>query len=176
MTWHPDDFEDLAAELRRRVGAEFTEEAAELERLTEIQRRRRSSLADAARSAMHRGDRVSLGCGERRWSGQLVSVADDYVVLESGDSVVEADLAWVSLELLAARAGGRSGRPPSATWRARLLELEQNREEVEIYAPSMGLTMTGRVVLVATDYVEIAERDRRVLLPLASLAAVIRQR
>ncbi|HEX2421082.1 MAG TPA: hypothetical protein VHL55_05740, partial [Acidimicrobiia bacterium] len=92
MTWQPEDFEELGSELRRRMGAEIRDEAEEVERLADLQRRRRSSLGEVARSAMHRGDSVTVTIGQRSWKGTLRAVGDDYLRLESGQVVLEAPL------------------------------------------------------------------------------------
>lgn len=176
MTWREDEFDELAAELRRRVGAEFVQEAAELEQLAELQRRRRTDLADAARAAMNRGDRVTLACSGGRWSGTLGAVAEDYLVLESNELRVEALLESVVLESQASRSGGRSGIPASATWRARLIELELNREAVTVMAPTLGIEATGIIEVVAADYLEMATEESRVVMPLASVAVVLQNR
>ncbi len=174
MTWRPDDFDDLAADLRRRVGAEFVEEAAEVERLADLQRRRHANLAEAARNAMHRGDRVTVVCADHKWTGHLTAVGNDYARLDTGELVVEAYLPSVGLELEPSRVGGRSGQPPSVTWRARLVELEMNKEEAELYAPLLRISVSGRVLVVATDHVEVEVEGGKVVLPLASVAVLIR--
>lgn len=176
MSWPNDEFDDLAAELRRRVGAEFMQESAEIEQLAEQQRRRRADLAESARGAMHRGDRVTLTCQTGRWSGQLWAVGDDYLVLETIDTWVEAHLPSVGLELEPSRSGGRSGSPASATWRARLTELELEGDSVSVVAPQANVEVSGKIEVVALDHLAIAAGDRRSLLPISMVAVVLRQR
>jgi len=176
VSWPNDEFDDLAAELRRRVGAEFMQESAEIEQLAEQQRRRRADLAESARGAMHRGDRVTLTCQTGRWSGQLWAVGDDYLVLETIDTWVEAHLPSVGLELEPSRSGGRSGSPASATWRARLTELELEGDSVSVVAPQANVEVSGKIEVVALDHLAIAAGDRRSLLPISMVAVVLRQR
>jgi len=83
LTWRPDDFEELGSELRRRMGAEMRDEAEEVERLADLQRRRRGSLQDVVRAAMHRGDSVTVAIGKHSWKGTLRVVGEDYLRLEN---------------------------------------------------------------------------------------------
>ena len=63
MTWEPGEFDDLAAELRRRVAAEFRSEAEEVEHLVELQRAE-SSPARYRDDRNDQGQRVkSAGAG-----------------------------------------------------------------------------------------------------------------
>ncbi len=176
MTWPDDQFEELATELRRRVGAEFVMESAEIEQLAELQRRRRADLAESARRAMHRGDRVTITCQTGRWSGQLLTVGDDYLVLEAVDTWIEAHLPSVGLEIEPARSGGRSGSPASVTWRARLTELELEGDTVTVLAPPANIEVTGTIEVVAADHIVVATGDRITVLPITLIAVVLRQR
>jgi hypothetical protein len=176
VTWRGDEFDELASDLRRRVGAEFVEEAAEIEQLTDLQRRRRADLAEVARAAMHRGDRVTISCQSGYWVGQLQSVGDDYVVLETAELLVEAHLPSIGLEIEPSRSGGRSGSPGSSTWRARLIELELEGETIALVAPTANAEVTGRIEVVASDHLVIDTGDRRSILPLAVVAVVLRHR
>lgn len=176
MSWRDDEFNDLAAELRQRVGGEFVLESEEIEQLAEQQRRRRADLAESARRAMHRGDRVTITCQKGRWSGRLWAVGDDYLVLEAIDTWVEAHLPSVGLEIEPARSGGRSGSPASATWRARLTELELEGAVVSVVAPVANVEASGRIEVVATDHIAIATGDRLAVLPISMVAIVIRPR
>ena len=176
MSWRDDEFDDLAEELRRRVGSEFVLENEEVEQLAEQQRRRRAELAELARRAMHRGDRVTITCQTGRWSGQLWAVGDDYAVLETVDTWVEAFLPSVGLEIEPARSGGRSGAPASATWRARLTEFELEGLVVTVVAPGANVEASGKIEVVATDHIAVATGERLAVLPISMVAVVIRPR
>ncbi|MGH8926258.1 MAG: hypothetical protein ACRDWA_16750 [Acidimicrobiia bacterium] len=155
LTWQPDDFEELGSELRRRMGAEMRDEAEEVERLSDLQRRRRNSLAETARTAMHRGDSVTIAIGERAWKGTLRAVGEDYLRLESSQIVVECPLAAVVVRTERSRSGGQSGKPASATWRARLAELAA--EKMTVHVLVRGSTdILGIIEVVATDHIEVA--------------------
>ena len=174
MTWQPDEFEDLGNELRRRMGAELRDEAEEIERLIELQRRRQATLAEVARTAMHGGDSVTLMIGKRRWAGSLTAVGDDYLALDSGESTVECPLASALISLDPARSGGRSGRPESATWRARLAELATDGDAIRLLMND-GEEIACSIEVVAVDHLEVSS-DRSSYVPLDLVVAIIRDR
>jgi hypothetical protein len=155
LTWQPEDFEELGSELRRRMGAEIRDEAEETERLADLQRRRRSSLGEVARNAMHRGDSVTVAVGQRSWKGILRAVGEDYLRLESGQIVLESPLGEVVVSTEPSRFGGQSGKPASATWRARLAEIAA--EETTVHVLVRGSEdVVGRIEVVATDHLEVS--------------------
>jgi hypothetical protein len=125
---------------------------------------------------MHGGDRVTVTCQTRRWSGQLWAVGDDYLVLEAVDFWIEAHLPSIGLEIEPARSGGRSGSPASATWRARLTELELEGTVVSVLAPQASVEVSGTIEVVAADHIVVATGDRRSVLPITLIAVVFRQR
>jgi hypothetical protein len=174
MTWNPDDFEELAGQLRREVGGEFRAEAEEVERLTDLQRRRRAGLAEVAMAAMHRGDQVTVRTRSGTWIGELVAVGDDYISLQALDVKIEALVDAVALDLRPSRVGGRSGKPASATWRARLAELAVTQETVTVMAPDLGVEAHGQIDLVARDHVVSTGLTGRTYIPLISLTIVLR--
>lgn len=174
MSWRPDDFDDLAGELRRRVGHEFREEAEEVERLSDLQRRRRATLADVALDAMHRGDAVTVRSAAATWTGELTAVGDDYLSLRAVNVIIEVPLDAIALEVVASRAGGRSGRPASLTWKARLAELATSGEVVTLLAPDLGVEVTGPIELVARDHVVVSGGTAKSYIPLGSQTILLR--
>jgi len=174
MTWQEGEFEELGAELRRRVGAEFEDEAAELERLAVIQRKRRGSIADAAQASMHGGDRVTFVTAAGSWSGHLVMVGADYAALVSGELIIEAHLLSITLLTEPSRSGGKSGVPASSTWRARLAEIEMNKERVSIFIGQDE--RVGFISVVAADYLEFVSDEEHWVLPLSAVTFFIRPR
>lgn len=153
MTWRPEDFDDLAGHLRRQVGGEFRDEAAEVERLTDLQRRRRQTLRDVAVKAMNSGYEATVVIGNRRWQGEVSGVGRDYLRLATAHVVVEAPLNEIMVILQAARSGGRSGQLAALTWQARLAELAMDEPQVTLVTPEGDLD--GRIVVVAADHLEI---------------------
>lgn len=174
MTWEPEEFDELAAELRRRVGAEFREEAEEVERLALLQRRRRAGMREVAEMAMHRGDQVTIRGGGREWTGGLVTVGEDYLGLRAPGALVEARLNHIALAVHPARAGGQSARPLSTTLRARLAEFEQTGETITLITSGPDLEETGVIEVVATDHIDFLTSAARIYLPLAAVTFVVR--
>jgi hypothetical protein len=174
MTWEPEEFEDLAAELRRRVAAEFRNEAEEVERLVLLQRRRKAVLRDVATAAMHQGQGVTLRCLEDVWTGELLAVATDYLSLRTATHFLEARLDSIAIGLTPARQGGRTGKPDSDTFKARLSEFEMTGEEVTLRCSSPTIEVTGVIEVVATDHVEMKLSNERCYVPLDSVVMVIR--
>ncbi|MGQ0849504.1 MAG: hypothetical protein ACT4OP_10360 [Actinomycetota bacterium] len=177
MTWDPEQFDDLAEDLRRRVGHEIRQEAAEVERLTDLMRRRREKMADVAIRAMHGGDRVTVRSRAGAWTGMIEAVGEDYLTLRAGHQVIDAQLAGVGLEIAAARLGGRSGRPDSATWKARLAELSETQAQLVVFAPDLGLKVSGIITLVGANHLEVSlpsgDRPVSTYLPLRSVTLVV---
>ena len=174
MTWRPEEFEGLAEELRRRVAADFRDEAEEVERLMQLQRRRKAFLRDVATTAMHQGQGVSLrGFGEE-WIGELIAVGSDYLSLQTATQFLDARLDSVLIGLTPARQGGRTGKPASDTFKARLAEFESTGEEVTVRSRRPVLEATGMIEVVAADHIEMRCPDERCYLPIDGICLVIR--
>lgn len=163
--------DDLARELRQRAGPDLRAEAAADEELTELQRLRRLDLAEVARAAMHRGDRLTAVVGGLTVSHPVIAVGDDYLTMEDGDR-------WIDIRLLAAvlsvdlrPSGGRSGRPSAATFRARMAELEQETANVEVVTRS-GDRRSGDLRVVGAEHLQLASDDRQTYIPLGSVVVV----
>lgn len=169
MTWRPEDFDDLAGHLRRQIGSEFREEAEEVERLTELHRRRRQTLRDVATRAMHAGDRVTVAVGSRRWQGSIAGVGEDYLFLRTTRAVVEAPFRAITLKLEPSRSGGDTTKPSAPTWVARLAELAMSEEPLTLVSETDELE--GRIALVATDHLEF---EGGVYVLIESVKAVIK--
>jgi hypothetical protein len=169
MTWRPEDFDDLASHLRRQMGSEFRDEAEEVERLTNLQRRRKQGFGDVAVRAMQAGDSAAITIGGRRWGGQIESVGRDYLTVNTGAAIVEAPFNAITLALQRTRSGGENQRPASLTWNARLAELAMAETRVLLIADDDEFD--GRIRLVAGDHLEF-EGD--VYIMLGKVRAVIR--
>lgn len=169
MTWRPEDFEDLAGHLRRQIGSEFREEAEEVERLTELQRRRKQTMSDVATKAMHAGDGATVAIGSRRWQGSIVGVGDDYLILNTNRTVIEAPFLAITLRLERSRSGGNIAKPLATTWVARLAELAMAEEHVTLV--TVAEELEGQIVLLATDHIEF---EGSVYVSIVNVKAVIR--
>lgn len=167
-----EEFDDLARALRQGPGREIREEAAADEELTELQRRRRLTMAEAARDAMHRGDRVTASAAGLSLTHPLIAVGHDYLTMDDGDRVIDIRLADAVVTVTARSSGGMSSRPAAATFRARLAELEQEGASVEVMTRD-GAGATGRIDLVASDHLVVEDQGGpRFYLPLAAVAVV----
>ena len=174
MIWSPEDFDSLAEELRRRVAADFRGEAEEVERLVQLQRRRKAYIRDIATAAMHQGQGVRLrGFGEE-WIGELMAVGSDYLSLKTATQVLDARLDSIVMGLIPARHGGRTGKPASDTFKARLAEFEATGEEVTVRSRQPIIETTGIIEVVATDHIEIRCPAERCYLPFDGVFLVIR--
>lgn len=165
---------DLAAELRQSAGREWAEEAAEDERLTELQRRRRQTLAEVMKEMTQRGERVSAEFGGHSFSGTLVGGGDDYVTVKGPGQTADIRLATASWSALPTDepAEGSPGRELS--FRALLDEYAAAEAGIRLALPAGGFVM-GQVMVVASDHLEFTDVDhRRLLIPLESVLAVIR--
>jgi hypothetical protein len=176
MTWEPEGFDDLAAELRRRVAAEFRSEAEEVERLVQLQRRRNALLRDVVTAAMHQGQGVTVRCLGSEWSGELLAVGSDYLSLLTGSHFLEARFDSIAIGLTPARQGGRTGKPASQTFRARLTEFELTGEELTLRCSSPIVEATGVIEVVATDHIELRLPTERCFLPIDGVVMAIRSR
>jgi molybdopterin converting factor small subunit len=176
--WDP-RLDELAAELRQRVGDEFRQEAEELERLSEQQRLRNRTLSDAAQEVMSRGDRVSITTGKHTFTGRLVSVRGSLLQVETPEAVVDANLeAPVHFTVIErSRAGGSSARGGSGSFKARLSEYEQTGEALEFIISPHGEVLRGRILVVGTDHIVVRDDEEQdCYLPLGTVAAVVQRR
>jgi hypothetical protein len=175
--WSDDPLEELARELRQTVGIELRAEAEVAEYETQIGRLRRLGLSDVARSAMHRGDLISLITATRTITGLPVFTGRDYLVCQTQAEVVDAPFERVLLRVERKPKGGHTTRGGSHTFKARLSELEQTGELVTIVTADAGIEIVGRLAVVAMDHCIIEEPDgSRVHVPLGQICLVIRPR
>lgn len=171
-----DELGELARLLREGAGHELRAEAAEDEQLTEIQRLRHRDLADVARDAMHRGDRVTVAVAGLHISHDIVTVGTDYLVMDSGDRQVDVRLEAVVLTLEPRAQGGRSATPQSATFRACLAEHEHLASPVEVVTVD-GNRIGGRITVTATDHIAVTDDGGLTsYVPIAELAVIFSSR
>lgn len=164
----------LAAELRQTAGAEWTAEAAEDERLTELGRRRRLNLADIAKEMANRGERVSVEYGGHSFSGVVVGAGDDFVTIEGSGQIAEVRLERSRWSIL--KADGPSVRAVTtvASFRAALHEHAAGQTTIRLTL-DQGDLVIGKIEVVGADHVEIADVDeRRLFVPLEIVLGTIR--
>ena len=175
----PDPSEELASELRQRVGGEFRADAEEGERLAELARLRSRRLAAVAVESRDRGDRVRLVLSGRTFTGVIAGAGHDYCTLRGPGGDVEIPLNRGAIRLVVEAPGAvEPGDAPSTstTFRARLRELELDQADVEVGSHAGGETLRGRLVAVAEDHVVIeGTDDGRIYLAWDGIAYVMRR-
>ena len=166
-----DPLDELAQGLRQSVGGEFRDEAAEDESLSELQRRRRRTLAEAVKSAMHRGDRITAVVGGLSLTYQVVGVGADYLIMDTGEQLIDVRLDASTISLLPRQQGGAKGTPAAATFAARIAEHEQNQSAIEVIMVD-GTRTAGTVRVAAADHVALESPAGETIIPSVRVAAV----
>jgi len=163
----------LESELRQGAGREWSEEAAEDERMTEKLRERRMELSGRMREFVARGQRVRAEAGSLSCSGTVVFAGTDYSVIDRDDDEVAVRLMSATWTL---EPGGRSGHHQtgnSMSFKAHLAQLESSGEEVRIVIGD-GRQTSGSVTTAAQDSIVIDHDGTEVLIPLVAVIAVAR--
>ena len=165
---------NLASELRQRAGREWTEEAAEDERLTELHRRRRLTLGDMAKEMVNRGDRVSVEFSGHSFSGAVTGAGSDFATVSGPGQVADIRLDTARWSVLISDSAGETGTAGPESFRAMLHEHSSSQNVVRLALPG-GDMVIGRLSVVAEDHVEVADVDeRRLLVPMPLILAVVR--
>jgi hypothetical protein len=165
---------DLASELRQGAGRELNEEAAEDERLTELHRRRRLTLADRAKEMVNRGDRVSVEFGGHSFSGAIHAAGSDYVTVDGPGQAADIRLAAARWSVLPLETPGEAGPAGPESFRAMLHEHSGSGKTVRLALPG-GDMVIGGIAVVAEDHVEVHDVDqRRLIVPIDLILAVVK--
>ncbi len=165
---------DLASELRQGAGREWNEEAAEDERLTEVHRRRRLSLADQAKELVNRGERVSVEFSGHSFGGAVVVAGEDYVTVDGPGQTADIKLDVARWSVLHSDQPAETGSGGAESFLARLHEHSASDHVVRLALPG-GDMVIGRLAVVAEDHVEVIDVDeRRLLVPMRLVLAVVR--
>lgn len=164
----------LARYLRQGVGQEWRAELEATEFETHQERMRGRSLQGVVRMLLHRGDRLTVQAGNLQWSGEVVGCGEDYLTLAAGGLCVDARLDRITLVVAKQESGGMETRGTAGTWRARLRELELTDQPVEFYGPTLGRSRRGKIRVVSSDHIWLAERaGLDSYLPLEQIAVAI---
>src|SRR5882672_8797221 len=171
----PGDLEDVAAAIRSEVRLE----AEEAEREAAVSAAMRRDVADVVRELMAHGDTVAVDVGQRTFVGPILAVGTDVVALETGSSTgsrVDVNLKCLQRIRVVkrARSGGRRGTGRgTASFRARLLELQLSHEAIEAGIAGSDEPVAGPVALVGSDHIALGdEAEPEWFVPFASLAFV----
>lgn len=167
---------DLSAELRRAMGRELAEEAAEDERLTATYDRRRFDMATVGKEMVNKGSRVSVVYSGHNFSGLVVGGGVDHVTVEgSGQTAdIRLDAGFWSILPEGDMAASRGGVATDETLAARLSEAAERGGTVRLGLAG-GEVVIGTVGVVAADHVELVDADGRTLyVPSALILAIVR--
>lgn len=176
------DFENeylgqIARELRQVADAEVRAEAEVVESETQQGRLRSRTLADVAREAARRGDTVSALMTGHTVRGEVSHVGSDYISIETPTEHHDIRLTSCALLVERSQQGGFNPRGGSVTMRARLTEFEHTGELLEIRAPTVGLTIRGRIRVAAGDHICLESSDgAETVIPILAIDAIVRQR
>lgn len=170
------ELEDALRELR----AEHRAEQEEIEEATERAERAARPLAEVALEYLNRGDSIRVTVGKRSWTGVVVHVGSGMMTLRTAAEVA-IDVAYRGLTSIRvvkrARTGGRtrtSKHPGELV--ARLRELENSGEKVEVGGRALSPGIEGTVDVVARSHVEFRGQDgSEWIVPLTEIEVVIRQ-
>lgn len=172
MTFEQDP--DLAAELRRGVGRDIAEEAAEDERMTAAYDRRRFDMATVAKEMANRGDRVTVVASGHTYSGLVVAAGSDHVTVEGSGQRADVRLDAGFWSIFPGNTSGLNAPVTEETMRARLAEHAEAGGIVRV-ALANGEIVIGRIDQVAVDHLELVDADGRTLyVPTGLVLAVVR--
>jgi len=165
---------NLASELRQGAGREWSEEAAEDERLTELHRRRRLTLSDQAKEWVNRGNRVSVEFGGHSFGGAVTKAGEDYATVEGPDQIADIVLETARWSVLASDGPSEGSQGGAESFRAVLHEHSASAHVVRLTLPD-GDMILGKVAVVASDHIEVTDVDeRRFIVPMYLVLGVVR--
>lgn len=164
--------------MARRVRRSAEEELAEIEYETERAELKRQDMMTVALSAMMEGERWQVSFGTKLVDGHVVHVGQNYLGLQDRAGNLH-DVAHRAVQLVAVVAvDAASGRAPitfrPATFRARLLSLEEGRE-LEMGGRTGGWSLLGTIESVNADHVLFRERSgQRSIAPIEGIGYISR--
>ena len=174
MNSNPDPDPDLAAELRQGAGREWTEEAAEDERLTELLRRRKLELSDVVKDLAHRGGRVTVDFGGHSFGGVVVGSGVDYATIDRADQTADVRLDVATWSILPSDPPDESKVGGAESFKALLHEYAMADTTVRLALP-YGDLVIGTIAVVSVDHIEVDDVDhRQIYIPSTMVLAVIR--
>jgi hypothetical protein len=148
--------------MARRVRQEASEELAEIEYETDRAEVKRQDFTARSMRAMMEGERWQVIVGSRTIDGVVVHPGENYVGLQDRvgnlHDVVHAALAMVRVIEVDPELGRAPMTFRPATFRARLLSLEQVRE-VELAGRDGSWSLLGTIDSVNIDHIQFMQRD-----------------
>jgi hypothetical protein len=152
----------------------------EYEEAIDEQERAGRTLDDVALEFLYRGDVIRVAVGERAWTGRVVHVGAEVMVLAT-EAGVEVDLDFDALSSIrVVERSGSEGRALGSkhpeTLVARLRELAQTGVEVELGGVELKPPLVGAIQIVASTHLEFRSGDGGDwFVPLVQVGYVVRQ-
>lgn len=142
--------------------------------------RAQRGLDEVVLEFLFRGDVIRVAVGERAWTGKVVHAGAEVMTLETSAGVgVDVAYGGISAIRVVERSlrGGRAlAGPHPGSIIARLRELAQTGEPVEIGGARLLPPLEGSVMVVALSHLEFRGRDgAEWIVPLTEIAYVVRQ-
>ena len=178
MNWNDSEFDELASELRQKVGGEFRMEAEAVEEDAAKLVLRKRDLADVVLEFLNRGDVVGISALDVSYTGVVSHAAGDLTIIDTPHSLINVNLGGpISLHVeRRAQSGGRSRANGSQSYRSRMLELEITGENVEIIS-SGSRSIEGTISVVGADHIVLIDRnDTEWFIPLSTIALTLQRR
>lgn len=176
-----DDKEDEGSEEElRELRFERLEYEREYREAVDESERAQRGLDEVVLEFLFRGDVIRVAVGERAWTGKVVHAGAEVMTLEASAGV-GVDVAYDGISAIRvverSRRGGRAlAGPHPGSMIARLRELAQTGEPVEIGGTRLLPPLEGSVMVVASSHLEFRGRDgAEWIVPLTEIAYVVRQ-
>jgi len=129
------------------------------------------SLSEVFVELAHRGDLVVADLGAITFTGEIIVVGTDYLVITVSGTAVDISLGAALVHVHQTRGGGRRPCRDPSTLRARLLERETDAGAVEVGMVDNTEALRGRLA-VGRDHVLVDADSRRSVVPLSRLGWV----
>ena len=163
----------------RELSAELRAQQEELEAAAEHIERANRLLPEVALEFLYRGDVIRVAVGQRSWIGVVTHVGAGVMTLQTPTGS-EIDFAYDGLSSIRVvertTSGGRSRttKHPGELV-ARLREVENSREAVELGGRDLVASLEGTVEVVARSHLEFRARDgSEWVVPLTEVGYLIR--
>lgn len=142
--------------------------------------RARRGLDEVVLEFLFRGDVIRIAVGERAWTGKVAHAGAEVMTLETSAGV-GVDVAYGSISAIRVvervpRGGRALAGPHPGSIIARLRELAQSGEPIEIGGTQLFPPLEGTVTVVASSHIEFRGRDGgEWIVPLTRIAYLVRQ-
>ena len=163
----------------RELSAELRAQQEELEEAAEHIERANRSLPEVALEFLYRGDIIRVAVGQRSWIGVVTHVGIGVMTLRT-QAGAEIDVAYEGLSSIRVVERTTSGGRTRTTKHpgelvARLREVENSGEAVELGGRDLVSSLEGTVEVVASSHLEFRARDgSEWVVPLGEVGYLIR--